>query len=150
MNRIMAGILCGALGMSLLVGCATTEQDKTVSKTIAVKTPTDQSLIRETLDTWKSAIIAKDIDRIMTAYSEKYRSERGDGKQEIKVFLTKFRDRGDLDGVSVSFKQMKIEVNGATAAAGPIEISSDRGGMELSVTLGKEADKWLIVGSNRK
>ena len=149
MKKILLAVIWGTLGILLCAGCATTSHTKITSSPSPVKTPTEQSLIRETLDTWKRAIIAKDIDKVMTTYSENYQNNQGEGKQKIKEFLIKFREKGDLEGIRVEFSQMKIVMNGSTATASPIEISSDRGGMELSVTLGKETDKWLIVGSKR-
>lgn len=136
--------------MAILIqfGCATVSSVKT--KNPPEHPPSDIYLIRKTIDTWKNALIAKNIDQIMMTYSEQYRNRHGDDKQAIRRFLTEFCHHDTFNGMVVDLSRMKITINGATAIAAPIEISSERGGMTLSVTLGKEENQWLIVGSNRK
>jgi len=51
--------------------------------------PSDEELISTTMAEWKAALVAKDIDKLMAAYSENYVSTRGTGKDSIREFMAR-------------------------------------------------------------
>lgn len=126
------------LGIAALVtaGCATTGGGK------------DRKSIDTTLAGWKAALEKQDIEGMMKAYSESFKSDRGNTKAEVKDFLTRAKEDGYLSGAKVDMTKTQINLDKGTATAGPIELNSSQGSMSISVTLKMDPDKvWRIVSS---
>jgi ketosteroid isomerase-like protein len=131
------------LGMVLAVaitGCATKA---------APKGQSDEEMISGTLARWKEAIIAKDIEKMMTCYSDKFQDQEGRGKADVKEFIKGVIDAGYFDGVKVGLENSKTTVTGATATVLPIDLSGSMGSISISLTLSKEGDQWLITKSGQ-
>jgi len=111
--------------------------------------PSDEELISTTMAEWKAALVAKDIDKLMAAYSENYVSTRGTGKDSIREFMARAFEQSFLDSVEVKIEDAQITIEGDKAAYGPVEFISDRGTFTLEYKLQKEDGAWLIVGSKR-
>jgi len=127
-----------ALGMVavMVVGCATMGGNK------------DQKSIDKTLAGWKAAVEKQDIDGMIAAYSEDFKSERGGGKAEMKGFLTNAKDQGYLDGAKVDMAKAEIKIEKNTATVGPVDLSSNAGSITVGLAMKKDPDKvWRIVSS---
>jgi len=111
--------------------------------------PSDEEIVSTTMAEWKAVLVAKDLDKLMAAYSEDYVSSRGTGKDSTREFMTRAFDEGFMDSVKVKIEDAQITLEGDTATFGPVEFVSDRGAMKLGYTLRKENGTWLIVGSKR-
>ncbi len=111
--------------------------------------PSDEQLVNTTMAEWKAAMVAKDLDKLMAAYSENYVSTRGTGKNSVREFMTRAFERGFMDNVEVKIEDAQITIEGDKTVFGPVELISDRGTFTLEYTLQKENGAWLIVGSKR-
>ncbi len=111
--------------------------------------PSDEQLVNTTMAEWKAAMVAKDLDKLMAAYSENYVSSRGGGKDSIREFMTRAFEQGFMDSVEVKIEDAQITIEGDKAAFGPVEFVSDRGTLASEYTLQKENGAWLIVGTKR-
>lgn len=111
--------------------------------------PSDEKLISTTMDEWKAAMVAKDLDRLMATFSNNYVSSRGSGKDSMHERLSGAIERGFLDRVEVNIENAQITIEGDKATFSPVEFTSDRGTMALEYTLQKENGAWLIVSSKR-
>ena len=111
--------------------------------------PSDEELISTTMAEWKAAMVAKDLDKLMTAYSENYVSTRGGGKDSIREFMTRAFEQNFMDSVEVKIEDAQITIEDDKATFGPVEFVSDRGTYTLEYKFQKEDGAWLIVGSKR-
>lgn len=109
----------------------------------------DQKLITNTMADWQTAMQAKDVDKIMEAYSENYTSERGSGKDGVRQFMTRAFERGFMDSAEVKVDEAEAAIDGDKATFGPVKFVSDRGEFVLEYSLAKEDKAWRIVGTKR-
>jgi len=112
--------------------------------------PSDEELVSTTMAEWKTAMAAKDLDKLMATFSDNYVSTRGTGKDSMREFMTRAFDEGFMDNVEVNIENAQITIEGDRATFGPIEFVSDRGMFALEYKLQKEDGAWLIVGSKRQ
>ena len=132
----IATALMATIFVALVCGCA-----------ILGKGPTDEELITRTVSDYNAALAAKDLDRMMEAYSEGFEGENAAGKDDIRQLLGGAIDGGYLDDLEVNDADCEIKIQGDTAAVGPVEYSSALGSMSFEFTMKKEADGvWRIVG----
>ena len=109
----------------------------------------DQKLIACTMSDWQTAVEAKDVDKIMEAYSENYTSERGSGKDGVRQFMTRAFERGFMENTKVKLDEAEAAIDGDKATFGPVKFVSDRGEFVLEYSLAKEDEAWRIVGTKR-
>lgn len=133
-RRVLAGVLAVAFVIS---GCAT-----------GAKGPSDEELISSLMTTWADALAAKNIDKILPCYSEKFQDADGRGKAQLKDFLGSAISSGYLDGVKMTLTDAKTTIEGDKATITPVTLSSNAGAISLSLSLVKEQGNWLIVASN--
>ena len=112
--------------------------------------PSNKSLIKATMANWKAALLARDLDKLMSVYSDNYVSTRGDGKDSVREFMTGVFEKGWLDNIKVNIEGAKTAIKGSKATFAPVEFVSDRGTRTMEFTLQKEKGTWLIVGSKRQ
>ena len=140
----MRGTIVSLAGVCVLaavvgLGCATTTAKKGAS---------DADNIMSLLDSWKTALIAKDLDHVMPAYSENYQGRQGSGKAGVKKYLEGAIGSGYLDGAAIDLSNMKMEVHEDKATVAPVVMSGPKGTIRLRVDLVKEKGKWFIAGMN--
>lgn len=109
--------------------------------------PSDEKRINTTMADWKTALKTRNLDGVMTVYSEDYVSERVDGKDAIRQFMTRAFNEGWLENVNVNLEEAKPAIEENKAQFGPVAFISDRGTMKVDYTLQKEDGAWLIVSS---
>ncbi len=129
----------GILTAALLCGCQTLGRG-----------PSDKELVNTTMADWKAALTARDMDKLMAAYSENYASERGTDKNSVREFMTRVFDEDWMDNIKVNMEDAETTIEGDKAEFGPVEFISDRGTMKIDYTLQKEDGAWRIVGSKRQ
>ena len=106
--------------------------------------PTDEQLLGDLLEQWKTAAIAQDIDALMALFSENYEGSQGD-KYDTKLFLLEGKDMGYLDDMEVVLDSTEITIEGATATAYPLELTTAMSKFTIKLTLTKESSGWLIT-----
>ena len=119
----------------VMAGCATTGGGQS---------PEDQ--IRANLDPWAQAFIAKDIDTVMSFYSEDFTHYEYTNKAGLADFLKGAADTGMLDSAAVDMAATAVTVDGDTAKAGPIGTTGAFGSAVISLDLKNEGGDWKIVG----
>jgi ketosteroid isomerase-like protein len=103
--------------------------------------------VRASLQEWRAALLAQDLDTLMTSYSDNFSSNQGGTKEELRRFLQGAIDAGYLDGADVSLENTVVTVEGDRAVAAPVGLTSAAGGMALRLELVREGGQWLIVYS---
>lgn len=137
---VLAGCVLSAMG------CATSGGGS--AATAAPKGADDKAVIAKTLGEWGSALAAKDVDKIVSFYSDSFKSDDGTGKDGLKEFLGGVISAGYLDGAKVDVAGAQISVNGEEAVVAPLNLSGNMGAATLSLSLKKEAGTWRIVSSS--
>jgi len=106
--------------------------------------PTDEELINTTMNRWKQAIIAQDVDAIMVNYSEKFSSLEAEDKEEMREQLEEAIDEGLLENIDINLKSAKVTISENTAE---YVIFGENGELVMDFTLVKEdKNTWSIIG----
>lgn len=129
------------------MGCATSGGGS--ATTSAPKGADDKAVIAKTLGEWGSALAAKDVDKIVSFYSDSFQGDDGMNKAGLKEFLGGVISAGYLDGAKVDVAAAQISVNGEEAVVAPLSLSGNMGAISLSLSLKKEAGTWRITSSTQ-
>ena len=106
---------------------------------------TDEELISCTMGTWKEALIAQDLDKLMETYSEDYESMQGGDKEAAREFMGEVFEQGYVDGAEVDLEKAETKIEENEAEVSGVELILDSGPMTLDFYLQKEEKAWLIV-----
>ena len=113
------------------------------------KAPDDRAQVMAVVQQWKQGLLANDIPRLMSLYSENFRSEFGD-KAEIEKILAELGGRMvDEDG-RIDIENADLAVNGDKASLKPVSIGTRKGAVCRSLYLAKKDGRWIIVEMGRK
>jgi len=132
-TTIVKGIV-GILAVAVMAGCAG-----------YAKGPTDAELVQGVIDSWKAAMVAQDIEKIMAAYSEDFSNYEVPDKDGIREFLEGAIDMGYLEDAEIFLEDAETEIEGESATVYPIDFASAAGEVTMELTLTKEAGGWLIT-----
>ncbi len=122
------------------------------------KGPSDEELIRATIDKVKTALEAKNIDMLMETFAEDFEHPEVGGKAEAKQMLQLGLESGYADEGKVDLSNMQIKINDdGTVSAYPIDLSSVAGSVSVELVLkkyevtnekGKKVPAWLVKTVN--
>ncbi len=141
-------VLSFILTLSAIMGCAGMG-----------KGPTDEELIRATIDKVKTALETKNLDLLMTTFADDFEHPEVGGKEEARQMLQMGLESGYADEgkVDLSNMELKIDKEKGTATAYPIDLSSAAGSVSVELVLnkyevtnekGKKVPAWLIKTVN--
>ena len=77
--------------------------------------PTDEEMIQSIISDSLEALKSKDIDTMMSNYSDDFSSNQGMDKAGMAQFLNQANEQGFLDGVNVDTTGMTTAIDGDTA-----------------------------------
>ncbi len=124
------------LGLALLsIGCQTTAVSKP---------PTEQSMVSDAVAEWGKLIIAKNIDQLMTLYTDDFVGDQGATKAQTAEFLKKVAAQGMLERGELDVTKMKIALNGDIATAGPVVLDAAFGSAFINFTMKKTPAGYRI------
>ncbi len=122
------------------------------------KGPSDEELIRATIDKVKTALETKNIDLLMTTFGDDFEHPEVGGKDEARQLLQMGLESGYADEGKVDLTNMQIKINDdGTASAYPIDLSSAAGSVAAELVLkkyevknekGKTVPVWLVKTIN--
>ena len=136
MKRTTIAISIAALvAAAVLGGCATSG-----------KGMTDEELVAKLTEESIAAILAQDLDKLLTYYSDDFSHYEFGDKAGLKEFLEGAKDMGYLDGLEVSMEQAETTIEGDTATIYPVIIDGSFGSTEIEFTSKKEGDTWKVIG----
>jgi ketosteroid isomerase-like protein len=122
----------------LAAGCATTP-----------KVSDDHAAVVTVAQRWKLGLLANDVPRIMSLYSENFTSEFGNKAAITEIMAELAQRMVDEDG-RINLEDADIVVNGDRASVKPISIGTRKGAVCRSLYLAKEDGRWLSVEVGRK
>jgi polyhydroxybutyrate depolymerase len=107
-------------------------------------TTSEEVAVLETMNNWKKAIEAQDVEAIVACYSENFTSMDGDGREGARQMWIEIKELGMLEKIEIDLESAKLEVKGDQAE---IYIYNDEDEIEMDFALLKEdGGKWLIIG----
>lgn len=110
--------------------------------------PSDEEIISNSMTGWKAAFHAKDVDKMMTEYSENYAGENGEGKEAVREFLVYMKNDGAFENAKMNTDEAEIEIEGENATVGPIVYTGNWGEVRYIREMKKEEDNvWRVVSS---
>ncbi|MHC4130833.1 MAG: nuclear transport factor 2 family protein [Planctomycetota bacterium] len=110
--------------------------------------PTDEELINTTMNTWKQAAIAQDVDAFMAVYSEDFAGSNGEDKEQVREVMEDAFDQGYLDNVDINLDIAQLTITDDIAEFSPVDIVADMGEITVDFTLKKEdKNTWRIIES---
>ncbi|HOV33141.1 MAG TPA: hypothetical protein PLX23_07250 [Candidatus Hydrogenedens sp.] len=122
------------------------------------KGPSDEELIRSTIDKAKTALETKNLDLLMTTIAEDFEHPEVGGKEEARQLLQMGLESGYADEGKVDLTNMAIKFNDdGTASCYPIDLSSAAGSVAAEFVLkkyevtnekGKKVATWLVKTIN--
>lgn len=145
--KLMMQVVLVVCCMALAVGCATSGGGAKTTK--ASPSADEKTAITKMLNEWSAALASKNVDKILTFYSDSFKDDEGRDKSGIKELIEGAISAGYLDGAKVELVNTQVTVNGAQAVASPVTLSGNMGSISLSVSLKKEGNGWLISGSSQ-
>lgn len=122
------------------------------------KGPSDEELIRSTVDKVKTALESKNIDMLLETFAEDFEHPQVGGKQEARQLLQMGLESGYAEDGKVDISHMEIKINeDGTASIYPIDLSSVAGSVSVELVMkkyettnekGKKVPVWLIKTVN--
>ncbi len=122
------------------------------------KGPSDEELIRATIDKVKAALEAKNIDMLLQTFADDFEHPEVGGKEEARQMMQLGLESGYADEGKVDLSNMQIKINNdGTASAYPIDLSSVAGSVSVELILkkyettnekGKKVPAWLVKTIN--
>ncbi|MFO7974700.1 MAG: hypothetical protein R6V12_08700 [Candidatus Hydrogenedentota bacterium] len=120
------------------IGCAT-----------GARGPSDEEQIASLLNTWKEGILAKDVEKIMTTYSEKFAHDGYEYEAKDKAALREYIEwsieEGNFEGVEVDLSGAEISIEDGSATIYPIDYANWQGSITIELSAAKEKGRWLFT-----
>jgi hypothetical protein len=111
--------------------------------------PSSEERICTTMENWKKAMKAENVDELLSFYSDSYKTSEGQDKESMRALVKRSFDSGFMETVEIKMNKARVIIDGNIAKFGPVEFISDTGIWPMEITLQKENGKWLIIGSER-
>lgn len=106
----------------------------------------DGEILKADTEKLSEAFKAKEIDKVLEHFSEKFTSSKLATKTDLKNLLEMAMNSGYLDGLTIESKDLKITVEGEKATIGPMSLSGGFGTAVNTYHCTKEDGAWKITG----
>lgn len=141
-KAIVKRALVVVLAVVMVGGCAGT-----------AKGPSDAELVQQQIQNFKAALLAKDIDKVLTCVSENFYHPEVGNKAAARDIMQQGIDSGFTEGGQVDLANMQVKIDKESATAYPIIASAAPGSVTVGLTLKKEKAKdgklgWFITEIN--
>lgn len=140
-RRYTSWALCTLLIFGL-VGCA--------SAPAAPPPPTDEELVTTLVNNTLAALQAKDIDTMLSVYSDDFQSDQGQDKTATEQFLKAVNEQGFLDGIELDTSAMTVAVDGDAATVEGVGLTGAFGVLTLGFGLEKRDGSWLVTSQTQQ
>jgi len=117
------------------------------------KGPSDADQINKLVADWKAAGVAKDLDKVMALYSDKFSHYEYGDKAGMKAFIKDAIDMGYLENADFNTANAKVTIDAkdkTKASVYPIDLKAAFGSATMRLDLKKEATGWKIIGTDNE
>ena len=105
------------------------------------------TLISELLNSFKKSVLAQDVDRFVSLFSENHLNvqEGGTARQNLREVMTALMDADALYNLELSIEEADTVMNDdGTATVYPVKVAGPNLNVTERLTLVKEEGSWLI------
>jgi hypothetical protein len=95
---------------------------------------------------WIEAAKAKNVDAMMSVFSDKFSNVQYGDKAGMKDFLKQAMDMGYLDDVKVKMDKAEVQMKDGKASIYPIDIEGTFGSATLEFVAVQENGEWKLIG----
>ncbi len=132
-TKLMKMAIC-ALAVVAVGGCASTGGGGM----------SDADMIQGVLDDMMAALLAQDVEKMVSFYADDFSSDTGD-KAATQEFLEGAKDNGLLEDLEIDTSELEISVDGTSATAEPITLETSIGAIALGFELQKRGGSWVVT-----
>ena len=138
MLRLVRVLMAVFIAAGLGAGCATLGK------------PSDEEQIHATVLKVKEALEKRDVDLLMTTFSEKFAHPMLGGKEQARVYLADGLKSGYAENGEVGLDSLKVTIgeDKTSARAYPLDLASSAGAIAAELVLTKEEGGWLVTSVN--
>jgi ketosteroid isomerase-like protein len=126
------------LAIAFVAGCAT-----------GAKGPSDADAVKALLGSWNTAMVAKNIDKIMATYAEDFAHDgydyQGANKAALRKFVEECNQMGYFDGLEIASGNAATAIKGGVATITGIQCTNNQGTVTVGLTAKKSKAGWLIT-----
>jgi len=138
-----------AMIAAMVCGCETTGDRTPAEEVVKTSGPTPVEQVTGALAAYHAAIKAQDVENIMAAISDDFRSSTSD-KDGLRAFFEGAVAQGVFLGMRIGAERCKVVVTGNTATATPVTYGGSGSSSSYKYSMRKEADgMWRIVSSEQ-
>lgn len=112
------------------------------------KAGSDADVLKSDSKELMEAFKAKDVEKVLAHYSDKFTSAKLANKQAVRDLLDMASNSGYLDNLTIEDKDSKITIDGDKATIGPIIMNGSFGTATNIFHSQKVDGKWMIVGQD--
>ena len=105
----------------------------------------DQAVVAAMMQDAMNALVAQDIDLMVSRYSDDFTSDQGGGVAEMKEFLNGAKEQGFLEDIEYTLDNMEITITDNTASVESLEIEGAFGALTLEFELEKRDGEWFVT-----
>lgn len=107
--------------------------------------PSDEELINQLVSDTLAKLAAKDIEGMLSVYSDDFQDNQGQDKATVQGFLQAIGEQGMLDGIEADTSGMAVAVEGDAATVDNVALSGAFGALTLSFKLEKRDGTWVVT-----
>ena len=112
--------------------------------------PSDEELVTQLINSTLAALQAKDVEKMMSVYTDDFSTSDGQSKADFTQFLADAGSQGFLDGMTADISALAVTVDGDSASVSGITIEGAFGVLDLSFDLTKASGSWMISGQSQQ
>lgn len=105
----------------------------------------DETLISELLNGFKESVLAQDVDRFVSLFSENHSDAQATSRENVREIMTTLMDSDALYNLELPIEEAKTVINDdGTATVFPVKIRGPNLNVTERFTLVKEEGAWWI------
>jgi len=142
-NRNVLVIVVAIVSAACLAGCAAKGGFLGRGK---AKGPSNEQLIGQLTDTMKTALLAKDVEKVMTLFSNEFSTTEMPDKESAQALIEYGISMGFFDYCDVTYDMEDLTIDNDQAQLYPFQLQSGSDLVIVDVKMSKEKDGWKITG----
>ncbi len=143
--RMLSTVILLLLIVFVLAGC--NESAAATGDNDAIANEKDS--ITQALTGLQNAFAAPNLDKMMTFYSDDYKGQRGESKEDVRQFVKKMIDQGAMASTEMNIDDIDIDIDGDIAVVSPVKYKTRWGVMKIENTLTKENGTWKLTSGRQ-
>ena len=136
-------ILVAIVSVACLAGCALTGGPCCGGK---AKGPSDRELIGQVAETMKTALLAKDVEKVMALFADDFSTTELPDKDSAQALIEYGISMGFFDYCEITYDLEDLTIENDQAALYPFQLASGADLVTVNVQMAKGKQGWQITG----